>query len=119
MRRRFIGMLRPDLYKRSLRAIPEGIIQFGKAVEKIESEPHFVRLHPTRHGERSRVSNRRGRDQLDHSQTFLGGIAKKTTQPASRDGQVISGGCSRPGPTVKLRLRICMRTRRDWQLNPT
>ncbi|KAI7202885.1 hypothetical protein D0869_06409 [Hortaea werneckii] len=38
-------MLRPDLYKRMLRAIPEGIIQFSKAVEKIESEPHLVRLH--------------------------------------------------------------------------
>ncbi|RMY96431.1 hypothetical protein D0864_05151 [Hortaea werneckii] len=41
----FIGMLRPDLYKRMLQAIPEGTIQFGKAIEKIESEPHLVRLH--------------------------------------------------------------------------
>ncbi|RMY06009.1 hypothetical protein D0868_06094 [Hortaea werneckii] len=40
-----MDMLRPDLYKRMLRAIPEGIIQFSKAVEKIESEPHLVRLH--------------------------------------------------------------------------
>ncbi|KAI7115421.1 hypothetical protein KC352_g34350, partial [Hortaea werneckii] len=41
----FIGMLRPDLYKRMLQAIPEGNIQFGKAIEKIENVPHLVRLH--------------------------------------------------------------------------
>ena len=40
----FIGLLRPDLYKRMLQAIPEGIIQFRKAVCRIESEPDFVRL---------------------------------------------------------------------------
>ena len=41
----FIGLLRPDLYKRMLQAIPEGTIQFGKTVSMIESESDFVRLH--------------------------------------------------------------------------
>lgn len=41
----FIGLLRPDLYKRMLSAVPEGTMQFGRLVERIESETDVVRLH--------------------------------------------------------------------------
>lgn len=41
----FIGMLRPDLYRRMLSAIPEGTIDFGQSVEKIESEADQIKLH--------------------------------------------------------------------------
>lgn len=41
----FIGLLRPDLYKRMLQSIPEGTIQFGRSVERIENEADLVRLH--------------------------------------------------------------------------
>lgn len=54
-------MLRLVSYKRMLRAIPEGVIQFGEAVERIESEPHFVRLH-FQEGTTSEVEFRIGAD---------------------------------------------------------
>ena len=41
----FIGLLRPDLYRRMLAAMPEGTMQFGRTVDRIESETDLVRLH--------------------------------------------------------------------------
>lgn len=60
----FIGILRPDLYKRMLQAIPEGNIQFGKAIEKIENVPHLVRLH-FQDGTTSEVNVLIGADGID------------------------------------------------------
>ncbi|WP_340377755.1 NAD(P)/FAD-dependent oxidoreductase [Streptomyces sp. SS7] len=41
----FIGLLRPELYERMLAAIPEGMLQFGQRVDRIEQDDRAVTLH--------------------------------------------------------------------------
>ena len=41
----FIGLLRPELYRRLLDALPKGILHVNHAVERIEQEEGGVRLH--------------------------------------------------------------------------
>jgi 2-polyprenyl-6-methoxyphenol hydroxylase-like FAD-dependent oxidoreductase len=41
----FIGLLRPELYRRMLEALPEGTIRFGQQVERIEQDDRAVTLH--------------------------------------------------------------------------
>ncbi|MDY7103036.1 MAG: NAD(P)/FAD-dependent oxidoreductase [Actinomycetota bacterium] len=41
----FIGMLRPDLYRRLLAALPAGVLQVNRTVEHIEQDRTGVRLH--------------------------------------------------------------------------
>lgn len=41
----FIGLLRPELYRRMLAAIPEGTIRFGQQVERIAQDDRAVTLH--------------------------------------------------------------------------
>lgn len=41
----FIGLLRPGLYARLLRAVPEGTIRFNQSVAKIEQDDSTVTLH--------------------------------------------------------------------------
>jgi 2-polyprenyl-6-methoxyphenol hydroxylase-like FAD-dependent oxidoreductase len=41
----FIGLLRPDLYRRMLSAMPQGTMRFGRSVDRIESKTNHVRLH--------------------------------------------------------------------------
>lgn len=41
----FIGLLRPELYRRMLAAIPEGTIRFGQQVERITQDDRAVTLH--------------------------------------------------------------------------
>lgn len=62
----FIGLLRPDLYKRMLSAMPEGTMQFGRLVDRIESERDFVRLHFS-DGEVEEVDVLIGADGIDSS----------------------------------------------------
>src|SRR3954465_6082420 len=42
----FIGLLRPELYKRMLAALPDGVIRFGQQVDRIEQDARVVTLHP-------------------------------------------------------------------------
>ncbi|RMY82863.1 hypothetical protein D0862_11880 [Hortaea werneckii] len=121
-------MLGPDLHKRIFRTVPEGIIQFDKAVEKIESEPHLVRLH-FQDGTTSEVEFLIGTNGIGlivrkrfqgasrkrpHNLRVIGGYPFSDTPGAEkgptnahipqcleRDVQVISGGCLRPRPTVE------------------
>ena len=60
----FIGLLRPDLYKRMLESIPEGTIHFGQSVTRIESEIDLVRLHFS-DGETKEVDVLIGADGID------------------------------------------------------
>jgi 2-polyprenyl-6-methoxyphenol hydroxylase-like FAD-dependent oxidoreductase len=62
----FIGLLRPDLYKRMLSSIPEGTIHFGRSVTHIESEADLVRLHFS-DGETKEVDVLIGADGIDSS----------------------------------------------------
>jgi 2-polyprenyl-6-methoxyphenol hydroxylase-like FAD-dependent oxidoreductase len=41
----FIGLLRPELYRRMLAALPEGTIRFGQQVERIDQDDRAVTLH--------------------------------------------------------------------------
>ncbi|MGI5130034.1 FAD-dependent oxidoreductase [Pseudonocardia sp. CA-107938] len=41
----FIGLLRPNLYERMLAALPPGILQVDRAVDRVEQNEHGVRLH--------------------------------------------------------------------------
>ena len=41
----FIGLLRPDLYERLLAALPPGVLQADRNVERIEQDETGVRLH--------------------------------------------------------------------------
>jgi len=41
----FIGLLRPELYERMLAAIPEGMLRFGRRVDRIEQDDRAVTLH--------------------------------------------------------------------------
>lgn len=40
----FIGLLRPDLYKRLLSALPEGMLQTNRSVERVEQDRQGARL---------------------------------------------------------------------------
>lgn len=62
----FIGLLRPDLYKRMLSAMPQGTMQFGRLVNRIESETDLVRLHFS-DGEAEEVDVLIGADGIDSS----------------------------------------------------
>ena len=41
----FIGLLRPDLYERMLTALPPGVLQVNRSVQRIEQDEAEVRLH--------------------------------------------------------------------------
>jgi 2-polyprenyl-6-methoxyphenol hydroxylase-like FAD-dependent oxidoreductase len=41
----FIGLLRPDLYERMLAALPPGVLQVNRSVQRIEQDETEVRLH--------------------------------------------------------------------------
>ncbi|MEI4277837.1 FAD-dependent oxidoreductase [Klenkia terrae] len=41
----FIGLLRPELYRRMLAAIPEGTIRYGQQVDRISQDDREVTLH--------------------------------------------------------------------------
>ena len=41
----FIGLLRPELYERLLAALPPGVLQVNRAVDRIEQDDRSVRLH--------------------------------------------------------------------------
>jgi 2-polyprenyl-6-methoxyphenol hydroxylase-like FAD-dependent oxidoreductase len=41
----FIGLLRPDLYERMLAALPPGVLQVNRSVQRIEQDEAEVRLH--------------------------------------------------------------------------
>jgi 2-polyprenyl-6-methoxyphenol hydroxylase-like FAD-dependent oxidoreductase len=41
----FIGLLRPDLYERLLAALPAGVLQVNRTVERFEQDETGVRLH--------------------------------------------------------------------------
>ena len=41
----FIGLLRPDLYERLLAALPPGVLQVNRAVDRFEQDETGVRLH--------------------------------------------------------------------------
>jgi 2-polyprenyl-6-methoxyphenol hydroxylase-like FAD-dependent oxidoreductase len=43
----FIGLLRPDLYERLLAALPPGVLQADRAVERVDQDETGVRLHLT------------------------------------------------------------------------
>ena len=41
----FIGLLRPELYERMLAALPDGVLQVNRTVDRIEQDDAAVRLH--------------------------------------------------------------------------
>lgn len=60
----FIGRLRPDLYERMLAALPPGVLQVNRSVQRIEQDEAEVQLHMA-DGEVIRVDVLVGADGID------------------------------------------------------
>jgi 2-polyprenyl-6-methoxyphenol hydroxylase-like FAD-dependent oxidoreductase len=74
----FIGLLRPNLYERLLAALPPGILQVNRTVDRFDQDEHGVRLHMA-DGEAIEVDVLVGADGIDSMvrRTLWGDVPKR------------------------------------------